>query len=535
MSEVHGIRRRDKLINGAVDGRKAEVKGKNTYPVVDLFAGPGGLGEGFCSMRCPSDSGRYAFRTAISIEKEKYAHATLKLRHFYREFPPEGIPDEYYEYLAGNISREEMFEARPEEAAAADKSAWECTLGEESHYEVKKRIASCISGHDKWALVGGPPCQVYSLVGRSRKKPDFESDPRHLLYKEYLRIIADHKPPVFVMENVKGLLSAKIQGKNVISLIMRDLSAPEKTIFNKHSGAQYRLYSLSDEGARGLDADLRSFVVKAENYGIPQARHRIFIVGVRDDIDIKPRILSRSSSCLTVRDVIGNLPVIRSGLSRSEDSYEAWRDAIVRVKQQPWYSEERTNGFAVIAKEAENMLRQMRKCSPMEKSSTQYPTQTLMNDPFRDDRLKTLSSHESRSHMESDIQRYFFAALYSSVNRVSPRLADFPSSLLPRHRNVDMGREGKMFSDRFRVQLPDAQATTITSHISKDGHYFIHYDPAQCRSLTVREAARLQTFPDNYRFEGPRTAQYHQVGNAVPPLLAGRIAGIIYEFLEGMK
>ena len=511
------------------------MKGKTTYPIVDLFAGPGGLGEGFCSMRCPSDSVRYAFRTAISIEREKYAHATLKLRHFYREFSPEEIPDEYYDYLAGNISREEMFEARPEEASAADKSAWKCTLGEESHYEVRERVASCISGHDKWALVGGPPCQVYSLVGRSRKKPDLESDPRHLLYKEYLRIIADHKPPVFVMENVKGLLSAKIQGRNVIGLIMRDLRAPEKTISRKHSGVEYRFYSLSDRGVKGLDADPRSFVVKAENYGIPQARHRIFIVGVRDDIDINPEILNGSSSSLTVRDVIGNLPPIRSGLSHSEDSYEAWKDVIVRTKQHHWYSEGKNNGFAVIAKKAKNMFREIENSNPMEKSSTQYLTKTLKNDLFHDGRLKTLPSHESRSHMESDIQRYFFAALYSSVNRVSPKLADFPSNLLPKHRNVDMGREGKMFSDRFRVQLPDVQATTITSHISKDGHYFIHYDPAQCRSLTVREAARLQTFPDNYRFEGPRTAQYQQVGNAVPPMLAEKIAAIIYEFLEGMR
>src|SRR5690606_5990996 len=130
-----------------------------------------------------------------------------------------------------------------------------------------------------------------------------------------------------------------------------------------------------------------------------------------------------------------------------------------------------------------------------------------------DSRLAALDSHEARAHMASDLRRYAFAASFASITGKSPKLADFPEELLPEHQNVELGREGKMFADRFRVQLPDQPSTTITSHISKDGHYFIHYDPLQCRSLTVREAARLQTFPDNYKFEGPRTAQYHQVGN----------------------
>jgi DNA (cytosine-5)-methyltransferase 1 len=118
--------------------------------------------------------------------------------------------------------------------------------------------------------------------------------------------------------------------------------------------------------------------------------------------------------------------------------------------------------------------------------------------------------------MASDLARYFFAAVFAEVAGRSPKASDFPEDLAPDHDNWNSGK----FADRFRVQLSGGPSTTVTSHISKDGHYFIHPDPLQCRALSVREAARLQTFPDNYFFKGNRTQQYIQVGNAVPPLLA---------------
>jgi DNA (cytosine-5)-methyltransferase 1 len=145
-----------------------------------------------------------------------------------------------------------------------------------------------------------------------------------------------------------------------------------------------------------------------------------------------------------------------------------------------------------------------------------------------------LSHHVSRGHMQGDLHRYLFASCYGELYDQSAHLRDFPSALLPLHKNVQF-RTQSHFEDRFRVQLKNRPASTITSHISKDGHYFIHYDPTQCRSLTVREAARLQTFPDNYLFEGSRTAQYHQVGNAVPPLLSMQIAEIVYEVLSRVR
>jgi len=509
---------------------KTRARRAYPYPVVDLFAGPGGLGEGFTSMTAPSDSSRYAFRTAVSIEAEEHAHATLKLRHFYRQFPPQGAPDDYYEYLAGNISKDMLYDAYPEEALAASKSAWRCSLGKEHPATVRRRISSSISAHKKWILVGGPPCQAYSVIGRSRMQymPEFKRDPRHFLYKEYLKIIADHKPPVFVIENVKGMLSAKVRGDNVINRVLRDLGALGK-------GVHYNLYSLSEKGLKGVGANPAEFVVKAENYGIPQARHRIFILGVRSDINITPDILSKSPAS-TVEKVIGNLPKIRSGLSRSSDSYERWRDVIAKVMGQHWYIEGRYNGYAALTKEARAILRALDRAVVMERSDTKYSSirSPSMKKWLCDDRLKSLSSHESRSHMDSDIHRYFFASLYCSTRKASPKLADFPKQLMPKHHNAYLGRKGNMFSDRFRVQLPDAPSTTITSHIAKDGHYFIHYDPMQCRSLTVREAARLQTFPDNYKFEGPRTAQYQQIGNAVPPLLANKIAAVVFEVLSNI-
>lgn len=176
-------------------------------------------------MLCPLDDRRYAFRSAISIENEKYAHATLKLRHFYREFLPGEVPDEYYEYLADKISLDSLYSKYRKQALSADNSVWKRTLGKETDNNVRERISTSISGTDKWVLLGGPPCQAYSLVGRSRmrSRPDFENDPRQFLYRRYFRIIADHKPPVFVMENVKGLISAKIRKTYVIRTILNAL------------------------------------------------------------------------------------------------------------------------------------------------------------------------------------------------------------------------------------------------------------------------------------------------------------------------
>jgi DNA (cytosine-5)-methyltransferase 1 len=156
----------------------------------------------------------------------------------------------------------------------------------------------------------------------------------------------------------------------------------------------------------------------------------------------------------------------------------------------------------------------------------------MHKDWYCDSRLGGICNHTSRAHIEKDLFRYVYAACYAELNRKSPKLENFPTDLLPNHTSVESAiHNGRHFSDRFRVQMADKPSTTIMSHISKDGHYYIHPDPYQCRSLTAREAARLQTFPDNYFFCRPRTEQYIQIGNAVPPLLAKQIAEIVQDIL----
>ena len=507
---------------------------ESTYPLVDVFAGPGGLGEGFSSFsRGGTD---FCFRAVISIEQDEFAHRTLLLRHFLKAFRGGELPDDYYRYLKGDIPINELYKLHPDEKNRADHSAIRISLGPENHSRVRGLIADRLRKEKKWALVGGPPCQAYSLVGRSRMMadPEFEEDKRHFLYREYLQIIIDHSPPVFVMENVKGLLSARVKGELVINRIISDLTAPKDALERESNGPGYRLYSLSEDELPGLQIDPRLFLVRAEKYGVPQARHRIFIIGIRRDINVRPGKL-KPHKPPTLKQTIDNLPKIRSGISKGADSYEKWRAEIEGLDLNTIRNELYGPAYAghLTALMSVNLYKSLDK---LEKLSNRYPPRPKFShdalDGIYDPELSVLDSHESRSHMPSDLRRYAFAASFASVTGRSPKLADFPRSLLPNHANVEDGRAGKMFSDRFRVQLPEQPSTTITSHISKDGHYFIHYDPQQCRSLTVREAARLQTFPDNYHFEGPRTSQYHQVGNAVPPYLARQIAEIIAGVLD---
>src|SRR6185312_281814 len=191
-------------------------------PIIDLFAGPGGLGEGFTSVL--NDEGKRAFKIALSIEKDDFAHQTLTLRSFVRQFEPDKISDDYYTFVKGRFNTgEDLYNLYPEQAATAKHEAWKIELGDKAkkitpHRVIDKKIKEVLKGEKNFVLIGGPPCQAYSLVGRSRRKEVEsldENDPRVYLYREYYRILAVHSPPVFIMENVKGMLSAKVNSESV--------------------------------------------------------------------------------------------------------------------------------------------------------------------------------------------------------------------------------------------------------------------------------------------------------------------------------
>lgn len=507
------------------------------YPVIDLFAGPGGLGEGFATA---TGSKYHAapprFFLAASIEKDDWAYKTLRLRHFFRHFPPGEAPEAYYRYLDGTIDSAELFTSHPTALCHAKESALRLTLGPQNHARVREIIANRLSNASLWVLVGGPPCQAYSLAGRSRMQsmPGFEHDERHFLYKEYLRVIAEHMPPIFVMENVKGLLSAQHNGESMFQMIWKDLRNPHTALGTpQNSSPSYELHGLYCPHTLFGSAQPSDFLVKSEQHGVPQTRHRVFIVGIRSDLAIEPPQLTPEEPP-TVEQTIGQLPKIRSGITGEPDTLEAWTKTIASLGKVNF--EDHTHAEA-IRNEVSSFLEL--EPNSLQRKNYFYPLQSagtggaiaFMYDP----RLRTLMGHESRAHMPSDLQRYAFAAAFAKIMGRSPKLHDFPSTLLPAHRDVINGEAGEKFVDRFRVQLPCRPASTITAHMAKDGHYYIHYDLTQCRSLTVREAARLQTFPDNYKFEGPRTEQYRQIGNAVPPYLAHQIGNVVADALDAAK
>ena len=246
----------------------------------------------------------------------------------------------------------------------------------------------------------------------------------------------------------------------------------------------------------------------------------------------RPELLDHRPA-VPVLSMLGDLPALRSSLSREKDSLEHWREGIMRVKKQKWMSASPESDLGQVAREARKVLRTLQNLElhPGAPHLTFSGIPRALGDWYRR-HARDITLHETRAHMQDDLHRYLFSACFAQVHHRSPKLRQFPKELYPRHANINKALGGNLFDDRFRVQVADRPSTTITSHVAKDGNYYIHYDPLQCRSLTVREAARLQTFPDSYFFEGTRTQQYGQVGNAVSPYLARDIARVVFELMN---
>ena len=539
-------------------------------PFIDIFAGPGGLSEGFSRFAAFQDS-NLGFESRLAIEKDEIAVRTLILRAFFRKFPSGQVPDEYYEALRGQRPLETLT-VLPE-WSQAEEHVWNATLGEVSEAQLHGRIAAALNGAKNWVLLGGPPCQAYSLMGRARmtglgaaareedrdldelrrvRHDEFATDHRHKLYREYLRIVAVHQPAVFVMENVKGILSSRIKTDNgeerVFEHIRRDLGDPwaalevdphiaELETFRQTTPHRYRLWSLVLGDARKGDAiQDRDFLIRSEEFGVPQKRHRVILLGVRDDVPAAPQPL-RAGPRRTVGDAIEDLPKLRSGVSRRGSGENDWMRAIRAAYDQLGVTlPSGYPGREAFESFFDGDCRAL-SCGSAFAAVDRAPRQSDLERWYADGRLNGVIQHVARSHMASDLVRYLYVSAATADLGKSPSLEDWPVALLPQHRNVTVdARSGRPkaqgFSDRFKVQFRHEPASTVTSHIAKDGHYFIHPDPMQCRSLTVREAARLQTFPDNYYFCGNRTQQYHQVGNAVPPYLACQIAEVVADLLK---
>lgn len=434
--------------------------------VIDLFSGAGGLTEGFF---------RQDFKIIAHVEKDKWACETLKTRIIYHYLKKRNNLELYRSYLLNSKgyrkikeSREIIFNKYPELRTKLEFEVINKTFGnplEEKNVCESEEIIKYIERSMKYnnvnsvdLIIGGPPCQAYSIVGRSRMKEAVIKDKRNYLFRYYKDIVARFQPKMFIFENVPGILTA-MDGKIF------------KIIHDEFKQIGYEILS-------GPNEDIKKNILNSKDFGVAQNRKRLILFGFKEELNLNyPNFVAnkiyKDLINVTTRQAISDLPQLSAG-----EGEDFGITSYLRRKPSKYQKIMREDSFGVL-------------------------------------------NHKARMHNDRDLGIYKKAILKAMKGKRLKynELKENEKT----HKNQDV------FLDRFRVHWWDDIPHTIVAHISKDGHYNIHPDIKQLRSLTVREAARIQSFPDNYYFEGPRTAQYVQVGNAVPPLMSEAIAKTLKE------
>ena len=392
------------------------------YRFIDLCAGCGGLSEGFYKQ---------GYKALLHLEIDEAACKSLRTRMRYYGYTDDEVEKSV---LCGDITAKGIIK------------------------EIDKRVHEEVD-----IIIGGPPCQAFSSVGRAQSPDSMSSDPRNYLFENYLQILNYVKPKMFIFENVKGLLSAKPKGVKIFDIIVREMS---KT---------YNIVS-----------DPKTILLNAADYGVPQIRERVIIIGVRKDIDY-----------IDVKNIYASITKTHSNNDESLPNYVTVGEAIFDLP----------------------------KLNPGEGDNIQY----VIPLKEKNDYLKKFSNdsgivynHVARNHNDLDRERY----------RILSEHKNWQLKDLQMVRPDLVHHDPKHFGNRYTVQESDKPGKTVVAHLYKDGNLFIHPDSEQARTFTVREAARIQSFPDDFVFEGSRTEQFKQVGNAVPPLMAEVFAKILGEYLD---
>ena len=404
------------------------------YTVIDLFAGAGGLSEGFVQA---------GFVPIAHVEMDKDACNTLRTRSCFHYLRTQDRTDIYYQYLKGEISREDLYNEVPSDVTNA---VINVEISNDTIDDTFRRIKELAGDQKIDMIIGGPPCQAYSLLGRHRKT--MEDDPRTLLYLQYGKFLKEFKPMGFVFENVPGLLSAK-------------------------KGEHFQnLQDYFDE----LGYKVHYKMLDASDYGVLQVRHRIILVGWKKEKDLGYPVIEQKRASAVTNDILNDLPKLKAGEVKKVAKYRA--------------------------------------------SSNTY----LEESGIRSKEDEFVTENISRPVNENDANIYACAIKLWNKKHVRIKYTDLP-------KDYKTQKNENSFLDRFKVVDGQGYAHTVVAHLAKDGHYYIHPSLDDCRSISVREAARMQSFPDNFYFEGSRSAMFKQIGNAVPPLMAKSIAESINKLL----